>query len=155
MQESDAAKSTKASTRYYNDLILQQTEDYKKAAKLKSTIADYTDRINRMSDANQTEVTEEVETELTKSVLSAQALYKQISAHMEELFESPLYKTFEEHSAAQGKKQSFLLASYKKMIIGGVAGTVIAFGLWFLAALLPEFSRNRKDEETRKEAAAK
>ncbi len=155
MQESDAAKSTKASTKYYNDLILQQTEDYKNAAKLKSTIADYTDRINRMSEADQTEVTEEVEMELAKSVSASQALYEKINAHMEELFESPLYKTFEEHSAAQGKKQNFVMASYKKMIIGGVAGAVIAFGLWFLAALLPELSRNKKDEETGKEAAAK
>ncbi len=155
MQESDAAKSTKASTRYYNDLILQQTEDYKNAAKLQSTIADYTDRISRMSEADQTEVTEEVETELAKSVSSAQILYEQINAHMEELFESPLYKTFEDHSAAQGKKQSFLQASYKKMIIGGIGGAVIAFGLWFLAALLPEFSRNRKDEKTGKEAVEK
>ena len=124
MQESDAAKSTKASTRYYNDLILQQTEDYKKAAKLKSTIADYTDRINRMSEADQTEITEEIETELEKSVSSAQILYEQINAHMEELFESPLYKTFEDHSAAQGKKPSFIQASFKKMLIGGIAGAI-------------------------------
>lgn len=155
MQESDAAKSTKASTQYYNDLILQQAEDYAKIAELKTTIADYTDRINRMSEKDQTEVTEEVETELVRSVESAKVLYEQISAHMEEVFESPLYKTYENHSTPQGKLQNFLAASLKKMIIGAVIGTIIACGLWFLAALLPEFNKGRKAEADGKEAAAK
>ena len=154
MQESDAAKSTKASTAYYNSLILQQAEDYDKVAELKSTIADYTDRITRMNDATQTEVTDAVKEELARSVASAQTIYEQINAHMEELFESPLYKTFEDHSAPQGKLQNFLTANTKKMIIGGVAGAVIACGLWFLAALAPEFSKGRKEEKGGKEAAA-
>ena len=34
-------------------------------------------------------------------------------------------------------------------------GLVIACGLWFLAGLAPEFSRNRKEQNTGKEAAAK
>ena len=155
MQESDAAKSTKASTQYYNDLILQQAEDYEKIAELKTTIADYTDRINRMSEKDQTEVTEEVEAELARSVESAQTLYEQISAHMEEVFESPLYKTYEDHSTPQGKLENFLVASLKKMIIGAVAGVVIACGVWFLAALLPEFSKGRKEETDGREATAK
>ncbi|MBQ6513444.1 MAG: hypothetical protein IJI09_01860 [Clostridia bacterium] len=155
MQESDAAKSTKASTQYYNNLILQQTADYEKVAELKATIADYTDRITRMDEKTQTEVTEEVEAELARSIESAKALYEQISAHMEEVFESPLYKTYEDHSAAQGKLENFLVASMKKMIIGAVAGAVIACGIWFLAALLPEFSKGRKAEADGKEAAAK
>ena len=155
MQESDAAKSTTASTAYYNNLIAQQTRDYDKVAELKTTIADYTDRINRMSDKEQTEVTTEVEEELARSIASAQILFDRIYVHMEELFASPLYKTYEDHSAAQGKMQSFLAVSAKKMIIGGVAGAVIACGLWFLTALLPEFSKGRKEEDDRKEAASK
>ena len=155
MQESDAAKSTKASTQYYNNLILQQAEDYEKVAELKTTIADYTDRITRMDAMDQTDVTEEVETELARSVESAKSLYDKISAHMEELFASSLYKTYEDHSAPQGKVQGFLAASMKKMIIGGVAGAVIACGLWFLAALLPEFSKGRKEGENGKGATAK
>ena len=65
--------------------------------------------------------------------------------------ESPLYKTYEDHSTPQGKLQNFLSASLKKMIIGAVAGVVIACGIWFLAALLPEFSNNSelKKKETR------
>ena len=142
MQESDAAKTTRAATEYYNKLVLQQTEYYAKAAELKATIADYTDRIARLESATETEVTAEVETELARSLASAQGIYEGIRAHMEELFASPMYSTFEDHSAAQGKLPSFLSASLKKMIIGGIIGVVLACGIWFLAGLLPEFSKN-------------
>lgn len=152
MQESDAAKSTRAATEYYNKLILSQTENYEKAAQLKTSIADYEDRINRLEAAKETEVTGEVEAELTRSVESAKALYESIRAHMEELFTSRMYTTFEDHSAAQGKGESFLAASAKKMIIGGVAGAILGCGIWFLAALAPEFGKNRKDEKNGKEA---
>ena len=142
LQESDAAKTTKAATEYYNELILQQAENYEKAAELKASIADYSDRIKKIEAAAETAVSEEVEAELKRSLDSAQNLHESIRAHMEELFASPMYTTYADNSAAQGKQQSFLAASMKKMIIGGVAGTVIACALWFLAALLPEFSKN-------------
>ncbi len=150
LQESDAAKTTKAATEYYNKLILQQSENYEKAAELKATIADYTDRITKLDAATETAVSEEIEEELKRSLVSAQNLYESIRAHMEELFTSPMYTTFEDHSAAQGKLPSFLTASAKKMIIGAVAGVVIACGIWFLAALLPEFSKKpRKEDEAK------
>ena len=155
MQESDAAKSTKVSTQYYNNLILQQTKDYEKIAELKTIIADYTDRINRMDEKDETDVTEAVEAELARSIESAKALFEQINVHMEEVFESPLYKTYEDHSAPQGKLPSFLNASLKKMIVGGVVGAILACCIWFLAALLPEFSKGRKEETDGKEVAAK
>ena len=155
MQESDAAKSTKTATEYYNNLILQQTENYEKAAELKASIADYEDRILRLDAKTRTDVTPEVEEELTRSIASAQNMYKNIREHMEELFESQMYTTFEDHSAAQGKEQSFIAANVKKIIIGVVLCMVLGFGLWFLAGLAPEFSKNRKETETGKEAAAK
>lgn len=154
MQESDAAKSTKTATEYYNNLILQQTNNYEKVAELKTTIADYTDRIIRLDAKKWTTVTKSVEEELAHTMNSAQNLYEGIRAHMEELFSSQMYTTYEDHSAAQGKEKSFLEASMKKMIIGGVAGAIIACGLWFLAGLIPEFSKSRKEEEYGKEAAA-
>ena len=146
MQESDAAKTTRAATEYYNKLVLQQAEYYAKAAELKTTIADYTDRIARLENAAETEVTAEVEAELARSLASAQGIYEGIRSHMEALFISPMYTTYEDHSAAQGKLPSFLAASAKKMIIGGVVGTVIACGIWFLAGLMMEFSKNAKKE---------
>lgn len=152
-QESDAAKTTKAATEYYNNLVLQQTENYNKAAELKATILDYEDRIQRLEGQQGTAVTDEIEAELARSASSARELYRNIQAHMEELFTSQMYTTFEDHSAAQGKTESFLAASAKKMIIGGIVGIVLACGLWFLAALAPELSKGRK-EETGKEVAA-
>ena len=149
LQESDAAKTTRAATEYYNKLVLKQTENYEKAAKLKSTISDYTNRISRLEAAKETAISEAIETELARSLSSAQGLYEDIRAHMEELFASPMYTTFEDHSAAQGKLPSFLASSAKKMIIGGVAGAVIACGLWFLAGLMQEISKNAKLKEAR------
>ena len=154
MQESDAAKSTRTATEYYNSLILQQTSNYDKAAELKNTIADYTDRITRLDAKKWTDVTKTVENELANTMSSAQGLYEGIRAHMEELFSSQMYTTYEDHSAAQGKEKSFLEANMKKIIIGGIAGAIIACGLWFLAGLIPEFSKGRK-EKSGKEAAAK
>lgn len=152
MQESDGSRTTKASTDYYNKLALQQTNNYDKARELKVTVADYEDRIARLEAAKGAEVTEDIEAELARSVTTARSLYDQVRDHMEELFESPLYTTFEEHSMPQGKQENFLTVSAKKMVIGAVVGLVLACGLWFLAGLAPEFSKNRKDE---KGAAAK
>ena len=155
MQESDAAKTTRAATEYYNTLVLQQLANYEEVAKLSTSIADYDDRISRLEKKRRTAVTENVETELARSLSSAQALSEQVREHMEELFETPLYTTYADHSAAQGKLPSFIEANLKKMLIGAVVGLVLACGLWFLAALAPEFSRRRKEEGTGKEAAAK
>ena len=85
---------------------------------------------------------------------SAQALSGQIRDHLEELFETPLYTTYADHSAAQGKLPTFIEANLKKMLIGAAIGAVLACGLWFLAALAPEFSRRRKEKETGKEEEA-
>lgn len=155
MQESDDTRTTKATTAYYNSLILKQAENYEKAKELKNTAADYEDRILRLDAKKETEVTEAIKTELARSLTTAQSLYDQVRDHMEELFGSSLYTTYEEHSMPQGKQESFLTASAKKMVIGAVVGLVLACGLWFLAGLAPEFSRNRKEQNTGKEAAAK
>ncbi|MBQ6287739.1 MAG: hypothetical protein IJK71_00675 [Clostridia bacterium] len=155
MQESDAAKSTKTATEYYNNLILQQTEYYEKAAELKASIADYEDRIKRLDAKTRTDVTAEVEEELARSMASAQSMYASVREHMEEVLESQTYTTFEDHSAPQGKEQSFITANLKKIIIFTVLFVALGCGLWFLAGLAPEFSKDRREEEYGKEAAAK
>ncbi|MBR5960540.1 MAG: hypothetical protein IKZ98_06055 [Clostridia bacterium] len=155
MQESDAAKSTKTATEYYNSLILQQTEYYDKAAELKTSIADYEDRIKRLDAKTRTDVTTSVEEELARSMASAQSMYANVREHMEELFTSQMYTTFEDHSAPQGKEQSFITANLKKIIIFVVLFEALGCGLWFLAGLAPEFSKGRKESESGKEAAAK
>lgn len=155
MQESDDTRTTQAATDYYNNLVLQQAENYRTARELRLTAQDYEDRILRMEAATGTQVTEAVEEELSRSLDTAKSLYGQVREHMEEVFSSSMYTQYEEHSVPQGKLQNFLVANLKKMLIFGVVGVVIACGLWFLAGLAPEFSRNRKEQKTGKETAAK
>lgn len=159
MQESDAAKSTRTTTDYYNELILQQAANYESAVKLETTIADLIDKIANLTAANNKAIAAETdlavaEESLQQTIASCRAVYEGIKAHMEELISSPFYTSYAEHTEPQDKLQNFISANLKKMIIGAVAGAVIACGFWFLAALAPEFRKNRKDEDERKEAAA-
>lgn len=159
MQESDTAKSTRTTTDYYNTLILQQAANYESAAKLETTIAGLNDKISNLTaDNGKTTVSEtdlpDAEESLKQTIASCQAVYEGIKAHMEELIVSPFYTTYAEHTEPQDKLQSFISANLKKMIIGAVAGAVIGCGIWFLAALAPEFKKGKKVEEAGKEAAA-
>ena len=100
-------------------------------------------------------MTTTVEEELARSMTSAQSMYNSVREHMEELYESQMYTTFEDHSAPQGKEQSFITANLKKIIIFVVLFMAVGCGLWFLTGLAPEFSKDRKAGENGKEAAAK
>lgn len=159
MQESDSAKSTRTTTDYYNELILQQAGNYENAAKLETTIADLNDKIasltsnNNMATAAETDLTA-AEDSLQQTIASCRAVYEGVKSHMEELIASPFYTTYAEHTEPQDRLQNFISANLKKMIIGAVAGAVIACGIWFLAALAPEFKKGRKDDDEGKEAAA-
>ena len=68
--------------------------------------------------------------------------------------DSAFYTTYAEHTVPQGRQQNFLAANLKKMIIGALAGAVVACGLWFLAAMAPELRKGRKEDGDGKEAAA-
>ena len=160
MQESDSSKSTKTTTDYYNELILQQSKNYGQVAALETQIADLKDKISNLSAGDATrsaaaassEAVAAAEEELEKTVAASRTVYEGVKAHMQELFSSAFYTDYAEHTVPQGKVQNFLSASLKKMIIGGVVGAVLACGLWFLAALAPEFQRGRKEDDG-KEAA--
>lgn len=152
MQESDTSKSTKTTTDYYNNLVLQQTENYEKAARLEITISDLQEKINSLVATEQASDTADVNDELERAMTLCHAAYKQVYAQMQEITTSVFYTTYAEHSVAQGKSKSFITAASKKMIIGAIGGLVIACGLWFLSALAPEFHRKGKEEEAAKEA---
>ncbi len=159
MQESNAVKSTRTTADYYNELILQQAENYASAAKLETTIADLNDKITNLT-ADSSKATavetglETAEENLKHTLAFCKGVYEGIKAHMEELIASPFYTTYAEHTEPQDTLQNFISANLKKMIVGTAAGAVIACGLWFLAALAPEFKKGRKDENEGKEAAA-
>ena len=71
---------------------------------------------------------------------------------MSEIFASAENNTYAQRSAAYGKTQSFLAASAKNMIIGAVAGAVIACGLWFMSGLIKEMKRGKKFDDEEMEA---
>ena len=157
MQESDAAKTTKTTTDYYNNLILQQAENYQQAAEQEIIIADLTDKLESLNETelNQTELVDEISDEQKATLEAGKDIYNQIKAHMEEMQESANFTIYAEYTAAQGKEKGFLGSSIKKIIIGAMLGAVIACGLWFMAALAPEFNKSKKEEKYGKEAAAK
>ena len=155
MQESDTSKSTSTATDYYNQLILDQAENYTKVAKMETRISDLSDKINvlRSSDENAlAEMSEqqEIDQELRKTLDGAIRFYSQIKEHIEEMQTNPQFTNYALHTAAQGKLPGLLQSNLKKMIIGLAAGAVIGCALWFMAALLPEFTR----EDSKKEAEA-
>ena len=155
MQESDSTRATQTTTDYYNNLILQQAENYGELAKLEERISDLRDKIasidekNALARENLAEA-ELVEKELADAVDSIYAIYEGINSHMKEVLDSPISTTYVESTAAQGKMPNFLVASAKKMAIGAAAGLVIACGLWFLNALAPEFLGNSYTEHKEK-----
>lgn len=155
MQESDSARTTKMTTEYYNNLVLQQQNYYVRAAAIRTEMAETQNKLDRLSGHTWMSEVRDVEQELNNAIASVKSLYESLRAHMKELFESPLYTTYSEHSAPQGETVGFLKASAKKMIIFGAVGAVVACGLWFLAALAPEFRRNREDDAPKAKAEGK
>jgi len=149
MQESDTARTTKMTTEYYNELVLQQQNNYTRAASLRTAIATTQNKLDRLSASVRRAEIKDAEEELNKAINAVKDLYTGVRAHMTELFASPIFTTYSEHSAPQGKLDNFLAASAKKMIIGCAAGAIIGLGIWFLAALAPEF-RHRKQSDVLK-----
>ena len=144
MQESDTTRATQTTTDYYNELILQQAENYGQLATLEERIADLKDKVDSIEEKNATtqenlEDTERVNKELGEAVASIYTIYEGINNHMKEIIVSPISTTYAESTGAQGKMPNFLVASAKTLAIGAAAGLVIACGLWFLSALAPEF----------------
>ena len=155
MQDSDSVRSTSAVTAYYNNLVLEQAENYEESTRLRIEIAEIQNKLSRLEAMSGTNDTSEAEKELQYSVRLIQTTYEEITAHMEELIASPIFSTYAEHSNPQGKTVSFITASAKKMLIGGGVGLVLALGLWFLAGLAPEFRHNSAKAQSGKEAAGK
>ncbi len=157
MQESDGSRSTKVTTAYYNELVAGQQENYAEAAALRIEIAETENKLARLEEASSgggADLADAGE-EAARNVDMAKRLFTGVREHMSELFASPIFTTYSEHSAPQGETENFLKASLKKMIIGAVAGAVVACGLWFLAALLPEFQRKKEDDPPKAEDEGK
>ncbi len=147
MQESDTSKSTKTTTDYYNELIVQQADNYAAAADLETTITDLQEKITLLNDNNNMQNAESAQEELNAAIEAMYNVYRQIYKHFEEVTQSPFYTTYADHSVAQGETRGFLSKVSKNLILGGGGGFVIACGLWFMSALLQEMKAKKKEED--------
>ena len=146
MQESDGSRGTTDTTAYYNQLVQQQAAYYTTKRSLETTIADLEKKIARLLNAESTDLGT-VKDELDSAIQATYAIYQAVYAHMQEIQEGTAFLNYVRHTEAQGKMDNFLTANLKMIIIGVVGGAVIACGLWFLAALAPEFRRDNKEKE--------
>ncbi len=153
MQESDTAKSTRTTTDYYNQLIIEQANNYDKVAQLEITITDLQyklDSLTTEAGGSESITHERVTEELASALEVCRGIYARIRDQFEEIQDSAFFTDYAAHSVAQGRTRGFLSASAKKMALGGVAGLVIACGLWFLSAFAMEFSDGKNDKFRRK-----
>ena len=149
-QESDSSKTTKITTDYYNNLVLQQAENYNEAASLEISIDDLNTKIANLQTNTSVIDTIQAKNELTKAISVCSSIYQSICEQMEEIMDAPFYTTYADATAAQGQATpSFLSANMKKMILGALVGAVLGCGLWFGAAFIAEMKRgkNKKTEE--------
>ncbi len=158
MQESDSSKSTSTTTDYFNKLILEQADNFQKAAETETQIANLNDKISRLNSFGdeaslELNTQEEIMEDVKKSIEKCCQIYSQIKDHMEEAHENAQFRNFIEHTAAQGKERGFLASSVKNMIIGAVLGGFVGCGLWFLFALGTEFFKFNRPQENGKKVA--
>jgi hypothetical protein len=146
----DAERSKEVTTEYYNELILQQVNNYAKMREIETTIANLEYRIekleNKESSKTEAEQTEQAEAEFAGIFDSAHTLYKSIEDHIKEIMSLPLYQNYTEHSAAIGETENFIVASKKNLILGAGLAALTALVFWFAGGLAPEFKQ--REEET-------
>ena len=95
MQESDAAKTTKTTTDYYNRLIIEQANNYDKVAQLETQISDLMKKLARLnesadSDTNAADL-EAAARELSATMDLCRKTYDQICAQLTEIFDSSFF----------------------------------------------------------------
>ncbi len=146
MQESEETRSTRANTNYYNKMVLEQVENFEQAAKLETGIADLENSLAVLTAAEASGDPADAQAELETAVAAAAAVYGGIREHMTELLGNAENTHYAEYTIAQGKSKSFLAASARNMVLGAVAGILIACVLWFMSALMPEFQLKKEDE---------
>jgi len=144
VQGSETQNFGRINTAGYNELIMNQANNLTALENLQ-----YTDRLTQakldmLEGKKGGAVTEEVTAEIQSAISHGQQIYNEINAHMQDLFESPSYTTFLEHSEAYGKPQSFLRANSKRLLIGGGVGFALALMFWFIHALRQDIEANKQ-----------
>lgn len=144
-------------TDYYNQLIMDQAENYNQKEQLNEKIAALNDKVEDFKSSYTSATQHEyVENELEALVNICRNLYNLTESHAEGIIDSDSYKSsYMTFIDAQYFGESFLNAgNVKKAIIGMVIGIVIAVAIWGVDALAEEFKRgSAQKEEVKKEEA--
>ena len=151
-QNSDTSKSTKVTTDFYNELVLELAEEYEKAAMKEIRIADLEDKMSALEAQAAQGDANSVQEELKKAVNMCAAAYKQVYEHMQEVVERPFYTAYADYTSAQGASAGLLGSNMKKMVVGCAAGAFLACGLWFVSAFAAELKRGSRKEDRKEEA---
>ena len=151
-QDNASSLSTGTTTAYYNELVTGQAQNYKELAELSASCEILSMRIAKMEEADYEQTSQEVMNQVAIVFEDVQKLYQTINDQMEEIVERPFCTNFVDHTAAQGKTESFLKAGSKNMLVGAGAGIAIVFVWWFMAALIPELMNGNADGEKKETA---
>ena len=156
LSEQGVGEVSSAATDYYNSLIMEQADNYREQAEMLEEAEGMENKLNglrnRYSYAAQIKY---VEDEIDSLAGICERLYNITSDHAGEIMTSESYRnSFMTHIDAQYRKASLLSAStIKKMLIGMVAGGMVAVVVWGFDGLAAEFMRGRKKDD-KKEVAA-
>ena len=149
--ESDTTQTAVTNTEYYNSLLKKQSENYILAAEKQEEITEIESRIAALvSTGNKVTSSQmqEAEDELVRLFEKCCEINTQIRSHMEEIFQSSFYNSMSEHSNTLAKTESFLSATWKKLLIGIVGGAAIGLVIWGIAGLVPEFMKGHHYNES-------
>lgn len=153
MQDSGDTKTTTSATGNYNNLVLQQAENYSEAEKLSAEIAGLKDRIALLDADAATADIQPYSEELERVIERCRDCYSRINAQMQEIQRSAFFTTYLQHSTTVVSRKGLIAGAGRKMALGGAAGLFIGLGLWFLAALVPEYRPGKKQSRNAEEVA--
>ena len=148
--ENDSLQTAQTNTEYYNNLILEQAENYRLASEKMEEINELETRIAALDEARNyvtQEETEEAEQELARLVDRCQEIMLTVRDHMTEVFDSTFQNNLANHSGALGKTPNFLVASAKSILIGTVIGAAVGFLIWLIGGFGPEMAARRERAE--------
>lgn len=143
MQDSDTSRTTQTTTDYYNNLILQQSENFDQLAEVNVLISDLNNKIVNLQNNQSSMVVNDVADELDETLALCKMVYKLITDHMTKIFGGYDYNSYVLHTAAYGKVPGFLASCMGNMVLGAIAGVAIACILWFLSGLVTEMKKTR------------
>lgn len=153
--EGEFSQITKNPTDYFNQMYRQQMSNYAAESRLEIRVEDLKQKIKTLKSIDDLSeataaIKRQVESELSDAVSSTHKIYEMVLNFMIEQQSSATQLTT--HTASQGEVHNFLTDNVKKIIIGTLAGAVLALGLWFCAGLIPELAGGKDRTLRRREA---